>query len=64
MLQLTTKFMNMFSYFLTTHFISSKDFNSFRNPHSFSVFTLALVWFYFLGKFALRFFFSFFLVFE
>ena len=27
--------MNMFSYYITTHFISSnKDYNSYRNPHS------------------------------
>ena len=27
--------MNMFSYYITTHFITSnKDYNSYRNPHS------------------------------
>ena len=35
MLQLTTKLMNMFSYYITTHFIpSNKDYNSGRNSHS------------------------------
>ena len=35
MLKLTTKLMNMFSYYITTHFISSnKDYNFYRNPHS------------------------------
>ena len=27
--------MNMFSYYITTHFITSnKDYNSYHNPHS------------------------------
>ena len=35
MLKLTTKLMNMFSYDITTHFITSnKDYNFRRNSHS------------------------------
>ena len=33
--KLTTKLMNMFSYYITTHFITSnKDYNFRRNSHS------------------------------